>query len=205
MRLYLVRHAQSESNVRGALDTAPPGAPLTELGGQQAAELGTRLGDAQLVALYSSRATRAQQTAAAVATGRELEVQVIDGVQEVSAGDLEDRTDRASIDVYQRVIGQWARGELAVRMPGGETGVEVRGRFLDVVRELGVKHDQAPQHGVVVMVCHGALLRLGGEWLADNITSEITRRELLPNTAVIDLERSSNGGWHCANWAGLAL
>lgn len=205
MRLYLVRHAQSASNVRGALDTAPPGASLTELGEQQAADLGDRLADARLTAVYSSRATRAQQTAAAVAAGRELEVQVIDGVQEISAGDLEARTDRESIDVYQGVIGQWAGGELAVRMPGGESGVEARERFLDAVGELGAKHDQAPDDWGVVLVCHGALLRLGGEWLADNITPEITRRELLPNTAIIELERSSSGGWHCARWADLAL
>ena|SRR5699024_4234956 len=204
VRLYLVRHAQSESNVRGALDTAPPGAPLTELGTEQAAELGQRLAGAPIVAVYSSRATRAQQTAAAVARARELEVQVIDGVHEISAGELEDHTDSRSIETYQHVIGQWAGGALDVRMPGGETGREVRQRFLDAVGELDAKHEQT-QAGVAVLVCHGALLRLGSEWLTDNVTSEVTRRELLPNTALIELERLAAGRWHCVNWAGLAL
>ena len=35
-RLHLVRHGQTPSNVAGALDTALPGAPLTELGREQA-------------------------------------------------------------------------------------------------------------------------------------------------------------------------
>src|SRR5699024_11940185 len=145
VRLYLVRHAQSESNVRGALDTAPPGAPLTELGTEQAAELGQRLAGAPIVAVYSSRATRAQQTAAAVARARELEVQVIDGVHEISAGELEDHTDSRSIETYQHVIGQWAGGALDVRMPGVETSREVRDRFLGAVQCLYAKpkHTQA--------------------------------------------------------------
>ena len=37
MRLLLLRHGQTESNVIGALDTAVPGAPLNELGLRQAA------------------------------------------------------------------------------------------------------------------------------------------------------------------------
>src|SRR5699024_8977500 len=148
VRLYLVRHAQSEANVRGELDTAPPGAPLTELGKQQAADLGRRLGNERSAAVYSSRATRAQQTAAAVVAHRELEVQVIDGVHEIAAGDLEARTDSESIDTYQRVIGRWASGELDVRMPGGESGTQVRQRFLDAVGDIRAKHDRTADGAV---------------------------------------------------------
>ncbi|POC80683.1 histidine phosphatase family protein, partial [Vibrio vulnificus] len=39
MRLILIRHGQTESNVHRLLDTAMPGPGLTELGQQQAAGL----------------------------------------------------------------------------------------------------------------------------------------------------------------------
>lgn len=205
MRLYLVRHAQSEANVRGALDTALPGPPLTELGVQQARDLAGRLGEERIVAVYASRAIRARQTAEAVAAARALEVQVVDGVQEIAAGDLEGRTDRPSIDTYLGVLGPWARGELAVQMPGGETGAQVRRRFRDAVTEIGDKHRQAHPDGTVALVCHGALMRLGSEWLADNVRPEIADKELLPNTAVIELESTTTGGWHCVSWSGLVM
>jgi probable phosphoglycerate mutase len=43
LRLLLVRHGQTESNVNVVLDSLPPGPPLTQLGRQQAAELAERL------------------------------------------------------------------------------------------------------------------------------------------------------------------
>ena len=43
MKLLLIRHAESESNVRKVLDTALPGPPLTHLGHRQAAALATKI------------------------------------------------------------------------------------------------------------------------------------------------------------------
>lgn len=172
---------------------------------QQAQGLAERLAAEPIVAVYSSRATRARQTAEVVATAGDLEVQVIDGVQEVAAGDVEGRTDRPSIDAYLEVFGRWARGELAVRMPGGETGEQVRRRFGDAVAEIGAKHRQAHPDGIVVLVCHGALMRMGSESLADNVRPEVADKELLPNTAVIDMESTTDGGWHCVSWSGLVM
>jgi len=43
MRLILIRHGQTVSNVGGLLDTAHPGADLTPLGRQQAGSLVTTL------------------------------------------------------------------------------------------------------------------------------------------------------------------
>ena len=43
MRLYLARHGQTLSNIGRALDTAYPGAELTDLGQEQAARLAARL------------------------------------------------------------------------------------------------------------------------------------------------------------------
>lgn len=68
-RLFLVRHGQTTSNEIHALDTALPGANLTELGKQQAQMAGEALaGQSQQLFVISSYAARAQQTAANVAT-----------------------------------------------------------------------------------------------------------------------------------------
>ncbi|MEJ6549715.1 phosphoglycerate mutase family protein [Corynebacterium sp. USCH3] len=71
-RLLLIRHGQTTSNVSHALDTSLPGAALTELGWSQARAAGERLaGEEQDVplAMVSSQALRARQTAAGIALG----------------------------------------------------------------------------------------------------------------------------------------
>lgn len=67
-RLFLIRHGQTTSNAIHALDTALPGADLTELGREQAIEAGQALASrTQHARILSSQAARAQQTAVNVA------------------------------------------------------------------------------------------------------------------------------------------
>ena len=63
MRLILIRHGQTQSNVDHLLDTGHPGAPLTAEGRRQAATLVDRLAAEPIEAIYSSDLTRARQTA----------------------------------------------------------------------------------------------------------------------------------------------
>ncbi|WP_181773079.1 histidine phosphatase family protein [Amycolatopsis pittospori] len=201
MKLLLVRHGQTEGNVRGALDTALPGPPLTELGREQAQDLATRLDGEPIVAVYASQAVRAQQTAAPLAAKLGLDVQVLDGVHEVAAGDLEGNTDKDSVTTYMSVVRRWTLGELDPPIPGGETGAQVRGRMLDAVARLRAKHEQADPDGTVVLVSHGGAIRLGGEWLAGNVDAEVANQGLIPNTGIVELT-ATDSGWTCLTWAG---
>jgi probable phosphoglycerate mutase len=201
LKLYLIRHGQTEGNIRGALDTALPGPPLTELGETQAQALADAIGDEPIVAVYASQATRAQQTAAPLASRLGLDVQVIEGVKEVDAGDIEGHTDRDSIVIYMDVVRAWTHGKLDVGIPGGETGEQVRTRMLDAVGQLRAKHEQADPDGIVVVVSHGGAMRLSAEWLADNVPPEVANSGLIPNTGIVELDSLPGGGWHCVRWA----
>ncbi|WP_290056670.1 histidine phosphatase family protein [Amycolatopsis solani] len=205
MRLLLIRHGQTDGNVRGALDTALPGPPLTELGRRQAADLAVRLEGEPLVAVYASQATRAQQTAAPLAARFGLDVQVVDGVHEVVAGDLEGATDRESIRVYMETVRRWTLGELAPSLPGGESGTSVRTRMLDAVGALRAKHEQADPDGVVALVSHGGAIRLTGEWLAPNVHADVANAALIPNTGLVELDARPDGVWHCLTWVDTPL
>ncbi|MGJ9403532.1 histidine phosphatase family protein [Arthrobacter sp. KK5.5] len=70
IRLVLVRHGQTTSNVGQNLDTAAPGADLTDLGREQAMALPAALGGVGIETLYAPNLVRTQQTAAPLA--REL-------------------------------------------------------------------------------------------------------------------------------------
>ncbi|NBH07983.1 histidine phosphatase family protein [Amycolatopsis sp. SID8362] len=205
MRLLLIRHGQTDGNVRGALDTALPGPPLTDLGRRQADQLAVRLEGEPLVAVYASQATRAQQTAAPLAARFALDVQVVDGVHEVVAGELEGATDHASIRVYMETVRRWTLGELEPSLPGGESGTSVRTRMLDAVGALRAKHEQADPDGVVALVCHGGAIRLAGEWLAPNVHADVANAALIPNTGLVELEARPDGAWHCLTWVDTPL
>ncbi len=58
MRLILIRHGQTPSNVAFLLDTAVPGPGLTDLGEKQAAALPHTLADVDIDLLYVSTLTR---------------------------------------------------------------------------------------------------------------------------------------------------
>lgn len=59
MRLTLVRHGQTLSNVSRLLDTAYPGADLDETGRRQAVELAARFAGVDIDAIYVSDLARA--------------------------------------------------------------------------------------------------------------------------------------------------
>ncbi|MDR6597517.1 histidine phosphatase family protein [Saccharothrix longispora] len=199
MKLIMVRHGETASNVKMALDSLPPGPPLTEAGVVQAAALAEALAGEPVAAVYASTAIRAQQTAAPVAAAHGLEVRVVDGVQEIFCGDLEGRHDREAFEVFIAVVRQWAEGALHVPLPGGETGRQVLDRYLRAVGEITAGHDDAD---TVVLVSHGASLRMAALALAVNVHPAIAEAGLLPNTGRVVLEDTGDG-WRCTSWTGV--
>jgi len=205
MRLYLARHAQTSSNIGHALDTAYPGAPLTDLGQQQAVRLAERLAGQPLAVIAASGLLRAQQTAAALAAGRGISVTTLDGLREVDAGDLEMESSREAITSYVTVLRAWAEGDLGAATPGGITGHEFLARFDEAVRAIedvaaAASGQEELQDVAVAAVSHGAAIRT---WAAircrDADSGEVSRRSL-PNTGTLVIEGSTGSGWLLKEW-----
>ena len=190
MRLILARHGRTEGNVIRALDSRPPGMPLDDVGRAQAEDLARRLAAQPVAAVYASRATRAQQTAAPVAAARDLSVLVIDGVQEADCGDLDGATDLASHERFQRVYESWLAGDFTVRVPGGESALEVRARFVAAVEAVAADEP-------VVVVSHGAAIRLG----VGALPGEGAETRYVPNAGIVILA-GGPGRWELAHWDG---
>lgn len=199
MKLILVRHGETASNVRMALDSRPPGPPLTDAGVAQAAALAEALVDEPVAGVYASTAVRAQQTAEPVAAAHGLRVEVVEGVQEVFCGDLEGRHDREAFEAFGAVARRWGQGELDVPLPGGESGRQVLDRYLAAVDAIAARHRDGE---TAVLVSHGASLRLAALALAANVQPALAASGLLPNTGRVVLERTPNG-WLCTSWTGV--
>ncbi|MFC8450830.1 histidine phosphatase family protein [Kitasatospora sp. NPDC057223] len=200
MRLLLIRHGETPSNVAHRLDTARPGAVLTALGQQQAAALPGALAGEPIDALYASTLVRTQLTAAPLAAARGLDVLIRDGLREITAGDLEMRDDAEAGERYMRTAFAWSAGDAGLRMPGGENGTEALGRFDAVVAETADSGAAA-----VALVSHGAMIRMWTAARAENVDVAFAAARPLDNTGVVIVEGSPADGWKALSWMGAPL
>jgi probable phosphoglycerate mutase len=201
MRLLLVRHGQTPSNVDFLLDTSVPGPGLTALGERQAAALPEALADEDIGAVYASTMIRTQLTAAPLAAARGLDVRVRDGIRELSAGDLEMLPGDSEGGLrYMRTVFAWAAGDTGLRMPGGESGAEALARYDAVVEETA-----RAGAGTVALFSHGAAIRMWTAARADNVDVAFAAAHLLDNTGVVALEGSPAAGWTALTWAGATV
>lgn len=200
MRLLLIRHGQTPSNLKHLLDTGAPGPGLTPLGQDQAAALPEALAAEKIDALYVSTLLRTQLTAAPLAAAAGLEPRIRDGIRELIAGDLEMRGDKEAATVYMGTAFAWSGGDTERRMPGGENGVEALGRFDTVVAEAAATGAET-----VAMVSHGAVIRTWVAARAANVDVAYSAGHPLANTGVVILEGSPDEGWQAVVWEGRPL
>lgn len=196
MRLVLLRHGQTHSNVAGALDTGAPGADLTDLGQSQAVAAAKVLAErpAPIEAVYASTLVRTQQTGQPFAASSGLTPVVREGIREIQAGDLEMRTDTEAVHRYRHTVAEWIFANLDTRMPGGETGHEFLERYDAVVAEA------AQQHESVLLISHGAAIRA---WVSAHIDVDRLGHaptDPLHNTGCIELEGDPDKGWRVLSW-----
>ncbi|MBI4297800.1 MAG: histidine phosphatase family protein [Chloroflexi bacterium] len=145
MKLILARHGQTDWNrdqrILGLMDIH-----LNEEGRRQARALARSLKEKPLEAIYSSPLSRALDTARAIAQFHPLEVQVIQGLQEMDSGDGEGLLSPEFRERYGYILRQGAD----VRFPGGESLREVQERGWGAVEDIRARHPG----GTVLAVSH---------------------------------------------------
>ncbi|MEA5454137.1 histidine phosphatase family protein [Sinomonas sp. JGH33] len=196
MRILLIRHGQTPCNITGELDTAFPGAGLTELGHSQAAALPRAFTEHRIAAIYASKLVRTQLTGAPLAAAHGHTIAVVDGLEEISAGDLEMRSDPPSRDAYVGCLLAWIDGDLARRMPGGSNGREFLARFDAALAEIARAH--APEETAVAF-SHGAAIRVYTA-IRGGLDAAAGAQLQIMNTGGALLEGGPSEGWRLAAW-----
>ena len=154
MRLFLVRHGETESNRLG-LALGRDDVPLNERGAWQAERLGRALTSEPLAAVYSSPLRRALDTARAVAEPHGLGVQIEERLIEMDIGEAEGLTFAEVRSRYPDLLQAWAGEEGPSRaMPGGERLLDVQERAWPAVNDLAVRHGEE----VVAAVTHNFVI-----------------------------------------------
>ena len=155
MRLFLVRHGETESNRLG-LALGQNDVPLNERGALQAEQLAVALGREPLVAVYASPLRRTLETARAVAGALGLEVAIDERLIEMDIGELDGLTFAEVRERYPGLLEEWVSGPgPSMRMPGGERLVDVQERAWAAVTELAARHPEdavaAVSHNFVIL------------------------------------------------------
>lgn len=196
MRLLLIRHAQTPSNVVGALDTAFPGAGLTALGQVQSRAVPAALLEERISAVYASRLVRTQLTAAPLGRDRTLQVTVRPGLEEISAGAFEMREDDEAVRGYTEPLIAWFRGDLTAAVPGGEDGHTFLGRFDDALRRIAADHGSDE---TVAVFSHGAAIRSYTS-LRAGLDADRAADLRIMNTGMGILEGDPDRGFELLRW-----
>jgi probable phosphoglycerate mutase len=143
---------------------------------------------------------RAAQTAAEIADELGLRAQEFDGIHEVQVGELEDRNDDDAIAEFETIYQRWHEGDLAVAMPGGESGDDVLKRYVPVLTQLRIRYlDDHEWHDDIVVVSHGAAIRLVSAVLA-GVDGSFALDHHLANGESVVLAPITDGRWSCLQW-----
>ena len=203
MRLVLIRHGQTDSNLSGALDTAWPGRPLNATGREQAAALVDKyhqLVGAAPQRLASSFILRARQTAEPLAQDLGLPVQVDPDLREVRAGMLEMSTTQQDTREYLNTAIGWVTGDLDRQMSGAETGAQTLARFDRGIARLCAGLEDDPQ-ATVAAVIHGAIMRVWGANRIERLTLDLLAQFPCQNCSLTMATGSPTAGWKAELWS----
>ena len=145
MKLYLIRHGQTDWNVAGKIQGCHD-IPLNETGRKQAQYLAEGMRNRPVTHIYSSPQIRALETARAIAASQGVEVTTLPGLREVEFGDWEGMT-------WKERYARWVATPAEVTPPGGESRAQIYERIGQAVNTI-IKEAK----GDVAVVSHGAAL-----------------------------------------------
>ena len=192
--LTLVRHAQSQGNASGLIDTSVPGPDLTPKGWCQATTEAGPLSANHYDGVYASNMVRTQETATPTAQALGETVDVQPGLREIEAGQLEGQPEANARALFAAPM-QWLQGDRSARIPGSIDGNEFESRFNDAVAHIydtGQLNPVAFSHAGAIMV-----------WVlmnAHNADPSLLTSKPLPNMGRVVVTGSPSNGWTLTDW-----
>ncbi|MGV0816198.1 histidine phosphatase family protein [Mycolicibacterium boenickei] len=229
MTVTFIRHAESQGNASGYIDTSTPGPHLTndqvnQNGGATGEEQALAWADGQSAdafdALYASTMIRTQETAKPFSEKSGLPVTILgkfdpdnpqqnSGVQEISAGIFEGLPEKDGIGRIGYILAPlaWTMGLQFVPIPGGETGLEFNERVTNALTQVEEDTDDTNNDGEIdaAVFSHGATIMMWTMMNVDNPNLLLIVQSPLDNTDTVVVEKNDDGSWTLKEWDGQAV
>lgn len=149
MRLILVRHGETQLNKEGRFQGIDD-TPLNATGRTQSHALSRALAADMPFVMYSSTVPRALETARIVSEDLHVPFLPVQGLEELDIGELSGLDGEEMRWSCPGFLESWRKDPSAVKLPGGESIVELRDRVWHAIVMLGEKHSD----DTVVAVSH---------------------------------------------------
>lgn len=168
MKLYLIRHGQTDWNTLGKIQGSTD-IPLNKAGIWQAECLACGMETRPVVRIYASPLERAAETARAIGAKQGVGVQVLNDLKEMGFGYWEGMTWEEIGEKYPEEFKLWCGSPVEAGLPGGEPQSEIIDRCKRVIREMTAQAD-----GDIAVVSHGGTLAYLINYLLRNNPSRET-------------------------------
>lgn len=203
MKLYFVRHGESTANLAGEFSNTGWKHPLTAKGVEQARAAARGLAGLKLERIYSSPVMRAVQTAQILSGALQAPLEIAEALREWDVGIYEGRTEQAGWELHRQVQDDWFIAQrLDSRMPGGESFLDIRERFVPFVERLVRDGRDAGLN--TVLVGHGGLYIAMLPAIFRNVDWAFARQHGFSYTANV-LAEPRRDGLYCVSWCGIPL
>jgi broad specificity phosphatase PhoE len=150
LKLILVRHGETHWNKDGLVQGGDSDIELNDTGLEQARKLAAFLKNEPVTVILSSPLRRAISTAEVIASHHQLPVEIEQGLKELKVGDLEGVAISNLRTTFSRFLLQWWQDGEAMKLPNGESLVDLQQRAWKVIEGLLEKH----KDGTAVVVSH---------------------------------------------------
>lgn len=159
MQLHLIRHGETnwnkERRVQGQSESH-----LTDLGIQQAKELGQRIGHLEFDRIYCSSSLRTRQTAEHAFSKSTTEINYLDELREIFLGPWEGHLYEELAETEPESHRHFWEQPHLFQVNGAESFFELQQRAIDAVAEIEATHRaNSTKDRKVAIVSHGALIK----------------------------------------------
>jgi len=150
LKLILVRHGETYWNKERRVQGGDSDIELNDTGLEQARKLAAFLENEPVTAILSSPMQRTIATAKIIASQHQLPVDIDQGLRELKVGELEGMPVSNLTTTFSQFLMQWWQDRGAMKLPNGESLIELQQRAWKVIEGLLEKH----KDGTVVVVSH---------------------------------------------------
>ena len=184
MRLLLARHGETDWNVaskiQGSTDTE-----LNEVGKEQARQLGQKLvmERIQIDTIYTSKLKRAALTAQIIGEMMGVDVEPVDGLEEINLGQWEGMRWSEVRNTYPDEYEEWYHNRRYYKVPNGESYQDLLVRDLSVLKNIineKINTALVVTHSANIVTLLAAINKVAFE--------DMFKKYKIENTSVIELD-----------------
>ena len=143
MKLILVRHGETRWNEGKRIQGGDSDIELNETGLEQAGRLAAFLQSEPIATILCSPLQRAVSTAGIIANHHQLPIEIDERLRELKVGDLEGMSYSSLTTTFSQFLMQWWQDGGAVKLPNGESIVELQQRAWGAIENL-LEKQKAP-------------------------------------------------------------